>query len=111
MARETWVLLFSLLWLGGHSSNCAVINVCAMTLDRLTRVYLCSRPIVPQVVIKVFDEQMKVFPGKTQAEVTRMICGAVDDDGDLVYEDFMENFTPEVKAATAAALSECERSA
>ncbi|XP_054920993.1 uncharacterized protein [Dermacentor andersoni] len=109
MVRKAWVVLLWLPWLS--PSDGAAISVCAMTLDQLTRVYLCARPIIPQIVIDVFDAQIKVFPGKTQAEVTRMVCSAVDDDSDLVYEDFMENFTPDVKAIVSAVLQECERSA
>lgn len=58
-------------------------------------------------VIKEFDSHIALFPGKTQAEVTRMLCNAVDDDGDLVYEDFMEAFTPEVRAEAEVVFARC----
>ncbi|XP_075533723.1 uncharacterized protein LOC142566739 isoform X2 [Dermacentor variabilis] len=101
MVRRAWVVLLWLPWLS-HPSSGAVISVCAMTLDHVTRIYNCARPVVPQIVIDVFDAQIKVFPGKTQGEVTRMICSAVDDDSDLL---------PDVKAIVSAVLEECARSA
>ncbi|XP_077561790.1 uncharacterized protein LOC144178123 [Haemaphysalis longicornis] len=101
------LLLLLRFWLTPTMLECVVLNICAMDMDQVTRFYQCCRLSVAQIVIKEFDSHIALFPGKTQAEVTRMLCNAVDDDGDLVYEDFMEAFTPEVRAEAEVVFARC----
>ncbi|KAG0434982.1 hypothetical protein HPB47_018748, partial [Ixodes persulcatus] len=54
--------------------------------------YSCNRVTLPPIVVEKFDETGRMFPGKTQAQITRMLCQTVDDNSDIIIEEFIEDF-------------------
>ncbi|KAM7310555.1 uncharacterized protein ISCGN_007463 [Ixodes scapularis] len=69
----------------------ADVNICAILGENLQRFYVCARAMVPKIVNEKFDEIIRMFPGKTQSQVTRMICKSVGDNSDIVSRDLPDD--------------------